>query len=822
MLLAGVTDDTATAAWKLENYQPYLDKSDIIEWADVNSFTRLYGTSFNGGTYIIPYDGDFHFLHFRQDVLTKYSQAVPTDVAGVVEIAEALMASTMPTDAGEPDYGVCIAGSTSDMLLVFAADFFLPFVQTSGTKHGAFFDPETMDPLINNPGVREGMKLFKRALATGPAGGASGQDVLWLREQYNTGRCAMIVEWGDMFFQPHSDGTPAVRDNTKHMVFPGSPEVWERGAGGLTPCTPELCPHGRTEGDTLINDAPFAANGGWGLAMDRSSPHKAAAWEFLEWSSQPSVINEYVLNSHSMEPFRRSQLDRHLWTNGTAPNLNFTDAEYDGVMAALTAIMSHDNVALDLRVPGAADYIQVFFDEANKYLFAGTSTVDAMLAAVEGGWNGLTDTKYGRATQLKYYRMNLGIEPLLTVGLHGAFIVLGLLAATLAAVTVCVSCAATVLFGYIHTNGNFKLASRNFMLVINAGALAVTVGVAAYTLTFWASSAILCMSSLSFALLGLATVCGALFAKQFRIYHILIRTRRASRDFKTLTDLRLLPLFALFLPAPVALLLVGLVADPFAPAKVHITAYSMTSMCSTNHSLTWSIAVALVVALVLVPNAVLVFKTRKLPISETKVLMLTVQLMAAAAIVSSVIVLVQRASSDVFIAARLLPSVVSGTVIIFMAITYALKIWKAVRGQPMSRRDFRLLTGKGDASLEGYVKCAACGRCQPTLGNRVTRAEYLRETSNPNSSDGSTQISAGPAHSVRSMLSSAMRSVGGAPQRGPVYSMPVTGGPMTYPGLPQTPSTKSEETGGSGSYSELSDDTGSFRDEVSSSDRDAV
>ncbi|KAG9397344.1 Bacterial extracellular solute-binding family 1 [Carpediemonas membranifera] len=756
LLLAGVDSDDSREKWNFKAIDDYVGSSTTINWEDINFFSRYYGTRFAMETFFVPFDGDYHFLHYRSDVLSKYGISPPETLSDVLTVSQTLHASAMAATDGDPDFPICLVCSGDEYSGPFMIDFIAPFTQYEGTTQGAFFDSGDLDSLLSSEGGKEAIQLFKEVYQySWPAvvGDSSGiGDLLNQRAAYLNGSCAMIVDWADMFFLPLSDGTAAVAANTAHSLMPGSTRVFNRAAGHVETCTADLCPYATaaSSGD-LINTAPYAANGGWGMAIPAMSDRSDAAWAFIEFANTPSRINPYTLNGKGWEPFRSSVIDESALSLWEAAG--FTEAQFDSTVSALSAFMAHGNVALEPRIPGLTEYLAAMATYLGPYVTNATDDVDQALSDLDTAIEAITDS-YGRSDQLKYYRMNLNIDPLTLEELDILFIVLGIIVMTLALLLTCTMMPITVFFGFIKNDGNFRLASPSFLLVVNVGCLVLGVSELVHVATFRYPGFLICTVRHLLFLLGFCTILGALFTKQFRLAFILImtgRAKRTGRKFKVMTDLQLVPVFLTFMPLPFLIVLARVLLDPLRAEYVTLTTYTECQVCRSVYNESWFVVAIVTGVLYLLPNAVLVFITRKLPISENKVLALSIEIIAVIMVVYG---LVELITDDPLIPPAYTPTILAAGIILLQLVTFAPKLWKVLRRQPLSKRDFRILVGEGMDVASGYVMCpCGCGHAFTVAGNRIQKSEYDHYTDSAASTS-----SRGRARSIRSVLSSAMRS----------------------------------------------------------------
>ncbi len=72
-----------------------------------------------------------------------------------------------------------------------------PFIQTQGTSQGTFFDLETFEPLVTNPGFIRALEIYKATNEFGPPNELN-LNVGDTRALWQAGRCALTIDWGDI------------------------------------------------------------------------------------------------------------------------------------------------------------------------------------------------------------------------------------------------------------------------------------------------------------------------------------------------------------------------------------------------------------------------------------------------------------------------------------------------------------------------------------------------------------------------------------------------------------------------------------------------
>jgi hypothetical protein len=98
------------------------------------------------------------------------------------------------------------------------------FIQSEGTKQGSFFDPDTLEPLVNNSAMARAMDIFVRLAAFGPPDEAS-MPCLPFNIKFVLGRCALTLSWGYQLKANLFLNISRVRENVSVALLPGSTQV---------------------------------------------------------------------------------------------------------------------------------------------------------------------------------------------------------------------------------------------------------------------------------------------------------------------------------------------------------------------------------------------------------------------------------------------------------------------------------------------------------------------------------------------------------------------------------------------------------------------
>jgi len=353
----------------LEDLTDRIANDPDLLWNDVAPFFRDFSATFKGRTYTIPLDGDFQMVYYRTDVLDANGLKPPETWDDYLNIAKTVNGQDMNGD-GECDFGSCIAKKRNAQSYWMVTSVAAAFLQSQGTSQGAFFDTETMKPLVNNEAFRAALGVYLETTKYGPPDELN-LDVGDTRGLFTSGRCALSIDWGDIGTLGIDPETSVVQDKVGAVILPGSTQVLDRATGKLVDCDATTCPFAVNG----VNHAPFAAFGGWSGAVNAGADPKVkdAVYAFFSYMSQPAQSNvDVTIGITGFNPYRTSQFENlALWL--TAGMSREAATNYLG---AIKDSLNSPNMVLDLRVPQNQRYQQIVLDTAISQLLAGELTVD--------------------------------------------------------------------------------------------------------------------------------------------------------------------------------------------------------------------------------------------------------------------------------------------------------------------------------------------------------------------------------------------------------------------------------------------------------------
>ena len=383
-----------------------------LDWIDIVPFIRSNNVAYNNKVFALPFDGDALVLVSRSDLVPE----PPRTVEELVNKAIELNGKDLNGD-GIPDSGWCDCWGPSndttvyyimgDMLMNFAT----PYLQSKGSNQGVFFDPQTMESMSKSEAWQKAFSLLIKMYKQGTdpiQNRCDGRDKLngysHAGAKFQNGSCAFYSYWSsNAMIKAHTRKSYAYT-RMSHSVFPGSVEINENGK--LTTCDKVNCPHAvKTTADgQIINEAPFAAYGGFVGAVAAHSNKADVSYEFLSFCNRPENAADIVVTDDGVEPWRTSQLLPQLWEEKLPSWL------VKSFLSTTREILNSKNVVIDLRIPGAADFIT----EAGRVVdmaMRDEITLEQAPVKMQELFDAVIAKKGGVETLLPLYRKSLNLPP---------------------------------------------------------------------------------------------------------------------------------------------------------------------------------------------------------------------------------------------------------------------------------------------------------------------------------------------------------------------------------------------------------------------------
>ncbi|WP_265520052.1 ABC transporter substrate-binding protein [Nitratireductor luteus] len=365
------------------------------DWEDIAPVYREALMVWNGKVLSQTMDGDVHTYTYRIDLFedeankTAFKEKYGYDLAPPETWAQYLDIAEFFQRPDESLWGTAEAFRRGGQQFWFFFSHAAAYTNHPDNPGSMFFDPETMDAQINNPGWVRGLEEYIKSAKLAPPN-ALNFSFGEVNAAFAGGQAAQSIGWGDTGVIAADPKQSKVSGNVGSATLPGSDEVWNYKTGEWD------------KFDKIVR-SPFMAFGGWQAAVPSTSRNQEAAWNYIQYLTSPEVSgNAAVTGGTGVNPYRVSHTsDLDLWSD------IFSEREAKEYLGAQNESVQAENVALDMRLPGYFSYTEVLEIELSKAL-AGEASPQEALDAVAEQWNALTD-EFGRDNQLAAYRASMGL-----------------------------------------------------------------------------------------------------------------------------------------------------------------------------------------------------------------------------------------------------------------------------------------------------------------------------------------------------------------------------------------------------------------------------
>ena len=366
---------------------------------DIVPYLQEPTRTWDGQLYGASIDGDMHHFNYRKDVFTNADLAAewtssggegewgpPTTWQQVQAYSQFLGGKELD---GQPLYGIL-----DSMRVDNTSQYFFHSRASAYGKHPddpAFFFDLDMTPRINSPAFVKALEDMIAALGYAPPDQANA-DLLQNLDNFLAGTGTMCHWWADVGSNVYTAGASLVQGKVGYSILPGSPEVYNHGAGQW-----ETMPE--------PNYAPYLAFLGWGLYVMKAAQDGGvadAAWDLVSHLTGKDISLWMSVYPSGMNPYRESHFNAPDWEPS-----GFPVEEAQQYLDSIRDSYNHPNRIVDLRIPGQGQYWGAAEAEWARAVGGEVSAQEALDAAA-ARWDEITDT-LGRERQVELYRASLGV-----------------------------------------------------------------------------------------------------------------------------------------------------------------------------------------------------------------------------------------------------------------------------------------------------------------------------------------------------------------------------------------------------------------------------
>lgn len=361
--------------------------------------------------YSTVWDADENILWYRKDILsdptfaaefkTKYGYDLPnppTTVDQLIDASEFFNGQDWNKD-GDPDYGISmmlISGQTIAQFsyqLVASGYTIMPGEKIDQYHNVFWFDPVTMEPLINDPGH---VKALEKWIDLVKKGGPSSMLSWGLGESWAAfldGKAVFVLNTADI---PSAAQTKPTKGTIGGSPMPGSTEVWDRETNTW-----------KEFNDPVRSGNLLGAN--WHGTIAKTSKHPECVYDLFAFLSTKEKLMEAAFagwdgldptsSFQFVEPQGTAKVEEYVAANWNADDAKaYSQALYENFEAVDTFIPY-------LRIRGTNEFLNAL-DIGITQALAGQKTPQEALDEIAKEWKQTIDS-IGKDQLLKEYQISI-------------------------------------------------------------------------------------------------------------------------------------------------------------------------------------------------------------------------------------------------------------------------------------------------------------------------------------------------------------------------------------------------------------------------------
>lgn len=392
-------DDDRFPSWDPDWLPPALQQ--LHTWGD-----SWYGT---------PNDSDGQVLYWRDDILSdaEWQQRYEDEVGepmpfpietwqDVIDIAAFFDGKDWDDNDDEEDDGIVMHYRVNEQGMFHYMTFSAPYVVRPGDTvdrctNNYWFDPETMEPLIDSPGhVRALERLVELSQYGPPAQVSWDLGTAW--DWFLRGKAIFVFSWGDVGSLVQDESRSNIKGRIGASILPGTDEVYN------------MCSE---EWETLDepNVVGNTIGGSWHGVISTVSENPEAVYSLYALMATEPVSLWNVQRGwtgvdpgwsvHFLPPEGNASLEGYLENDWNESDLQFyLEAYHDNFFA--------DTMLPYLRIDGAEEYWRAL-DQNQNAAMTGEMSPQEALERTADRWREITERR-GVDQQLEQYQESIGFS----------------------------------------------------------------------------------------------------------------------------------------------------------------------------------------------------------------------------------------------------------------------------------------------------------------------------------------------------------------------------------------------------------------------------
>lgn len=359
--------------------------------------------SYGGKKYVIPYDADGQVLYYRRDLINDpdhqaaYKTATGNDLAvpqtwdQLFEIANYFKGTGID--------GISMHLKVGGQGMFHYMSLSGPYVIGPENPALYWFDPETMDPLVESAGHVEAANMIKKLFDLGPeaqAGWALGE--AW--DHFLQGNAVFTYSWGDVLPLAVEQNSP-INGNIGTTQLPGTMKY-------TNPLTGESFD---TEAPNLVGNT---TGGSWSGVIMSGSDHPEAVYYLLALlATEPKQQFFATRGSDGVDPGKMFQMPPEAVEGGTGKldeyvAQGFSESDAIEYCRAFYDTFENANQLPYLRIPGTAEYWNALDIRLSEFVTGQAGSAEEAMANLAQDFRDIND-RLGVDLQLEIYKDSLGL-----------------------------------------------------------------------------------------------------------------------------------------------------------------------------------------------------------------------------------------------------------------------------------------------------------------------------------------------------------------------------------------------------------------------------
>jgi multiple sugar transport system substrate-binding protein len=371
--------------------------------------------TWEGKWYAVLNDSDGQVLYWRNDILAspawqkQYKDETGKDMPfpvktwqDVVDIAKFFHGKNWDASDAAPDTGIVMHFRVNEQGMFHFMSLSAPFVVLGGERvsrgtNNYWFDPETMEPLINQPGHVRALEVLYELSQYGPSA-QSAWDLGTAWDWFLRGKSIFVFSWGDVGALVQDETRSKIKGKLGAAILPGSSEVYDMNQRRWLKLDP---PH--VVGNTV--------GGSWHGVISAKSKNPDVVYSlYALMATEPFSLWNVNRGWTGVDPGAQIHF---LPPDGTATLQGYLDAGWNESDLKFYLKAYHDNFYAKamlpyLRINGAEEYWRALDQNLSETMIGRLKPKDALDRTAKE-WDEITNRR-GRQQQLEQYQRSIGYK----------------------------------------------------------------------------------------------------------------------------------------------------------------------------------------------------------------------------------------------------------------------------------------------------------------------------------------------------------------------------------------------------------------------------